>query len=64
VKATGRVARDAGSKAKGAGGKALGAAGAALGRLPRPGQSKAPEVLVTEVDLPLLPPPSPDRTSS
>ena len=61
VKATGRVARDAGARAKVAGGRALGAAGAAIGKVPRPGRSKEPEVLVTEVDLPLLPPPPPGR---
>jgi uncharacterized membrane protein YkvA (DUF1232 family) len=64
AKATGRAAAATGRAAKDAGGRALGAAGAALGRVPRPGQTKEPEVLVTEVDLPLLPPPPPDRAES
>ncbi len=63
AKATGRAARGAGSKAKAVGGTALGAAGAALGKVRRPGRSTEPEVLVTEVDVPLLPPPPPDRAS-
>lgn len=59
--ATGRVAKDAGAKARTAGGRVAGAAGAAMGRIPKLGR-REPEVLVTEVDVRLLPPPSPDRT--
>jgi uncharacterized membrane protein YkvA (DUF1232 family) len=56
AKVTVRVARDAGTKAKGVGAKAL-------GKVPRPGRTREPEVLVTQVDLPLLPPPPPKRVS-
>ena len=70
VRATGRLAMDAGGKAVDsggkvvhaggravhAGGKAIGAAGSALGRIPGRRRRADPEVLVTEVDLPRLPP--------
>jgi uncharacterized membrane protein YkvA (DUF1232 family) len=61
--AAGRAARDAGTRARDAGSKAAGAAGSALGRLPKRGGAKAPDVLVTEMDIPLLPPPPPDTRS-
>lgn len=58
AKATGRIAKDAGAKAKGA-------AGAAARRIPKPGRpKKGPEVRVSEVELPLLPPPPPGRPES
>lgn len=51
VKATGRMA-------KGASSKAMGAAGAAMRRLPGRGE---PKVTVTPAEIPLLPPPPPER---
>jgi len=62
---TRRAVTDAGARAAGAGSKVLGATGSRFGRFQRPGHPNPnPEILVTEVDLPLLPPPPPRPITS
>ena len=55
VKATGRVAKDAGTSAARTGRRVAGAASAAIAKVSIPGRGK-PTITVRQVDVPLLPP--------